>query len=143
MQAQAQELGGPWLTHVAEPSLVLVVEDDDALREVLAYALRRDGYRVLELADGLSATAYVMEAITESDGSGLPDLVICDLYMPGCSGLDVIRQIAGIVDIDMIAMTAFGDPAVHEVARRLGARLCFDKPFELDDLRLAVKELVG
>jgi two-component system, response regulator, stage 0 sporulation protein F len=143
MQAQAQELGGTWLTDLTEPSLVLVVEDDDALREVLGYALRRDGYRVLELPDGLSATAYIMETISEDDGSGLPDLVICDLFMPGCSGLDLIRHITGLVDIDMIAMTAFGDPAVHEEARRLGARLCFDKPFELDDLRTAVRALVG
>lgn len=143
MQAQAQALGGPWLTDLAQPSLVLIAEDDDALREVLAYALRRDGYRVVELADGLSAISYIMDSISEADGSGLPDLVICDLFMPGCSGLDLIRQITGIVDIDMIAMTAFGDPAVHEAARRLGARLCFDKPFELDELRAAIRALVG
>jgi two-component system response regulator PilR (NtrC family) len=110
------------------------------MRRLVADALRKDGYTVYEAEDGgrllVRVTAHY--AHPESD----VDLIVSDIRMPICSGLDILQ---GLRDahwkLPVILMTAFGDDATRARAEGLGAIL-FDKPFALDDLRTAVKILL-
>jgi DNA-binding NtrC family response regulator len=120
------------------PPKVLLAEDDDEARTLLARALRQDGYRVREARDG-------HELLQEMGGAMLGhtedpiDLVISDIRMPGPSGLAVLRSVRSADwAIPFILITAFGDEDTHREAERLGARAVFDKPFDVDDLRTAV-----
>jgi DNA-binding response OmpR family regulator len=120
--------------------IVLVAEDDHEMRRLVADALRRDGYDVDELADG--GRLLVRIALGRAEPDLAVALIVSDIRMPGCSGLDVLQ---GLRDEDwrmpVILMTAFGDDEVRERATGLGATL-FDKPFALGDLRAAVRALL-
>jgi DNA-binding response OmpR family regulator len=120
---------------------VLVAEDDHEMRALIAAALRRDGYEVLEVANG----AQLMAAFSDRCIKAMrrtPDLVISDVRMPGRTGLDVV---AGLRDahwsVPVVLITAFGDDATHVQAQKLDAIL-FDKPFDIDDLRTVVLNLI-
>ena len=111
------------------------------MRCVVADSLRSDGYDVVELADGdgLLEIAALLDAGADS---GSVDLIVSDIRMPICSGLDVLTGLRDArCNIPVILMTAFGDEATRRQAARLSAVL-FDKPFDLDDLRTAVKNLL-
>jgi len=129
------------------PPRVLVAEDDAEMRRLVVDALRKDGYQVSEAADGgglLIRVAAQRAAIANGDGgdgdalASPIDLVISDVRMPVCSGLEVLAEIRrSCWDVPVILMTAFGDDEAREHAASLGAIL-FDKPFSIDDLRTAV-----
>jgi CheY-like chemotaxis protein len=114
---------------------VLLVEDDPEMRELMALALQGDGYEVREAADGLEALRLL-----GAEGNPGIDLVVSDIRMPGCSGLEMLQRLRGRPSqVPVVLVTAFGDRETHARARRLGAAL-LDKPFELDDLRELVFE---
>jgi DNA-binding response OmpR family regulator len=122
-------------------SRILLAEDNDEMRSMLASILRRDGYAVLEAKDGRELVRHLTE-----HGTGAAsdiDLVISDVRMPGASGLDVL---AGLREIDwsmpVILITAFGSADTRARATELGAAILLDKPFELDELRHAVRSVV-
>lgn len=124
---------------------VLLAEDDDAMRDLLACRLRRDGFEVLEARDGselstLIEAAHDARAMTRAP---IVDLVISDARMPFASGLDALeglRRSDG--STPFILITAFGDTHTHSEAYRLGASAIFDKPFDVDDLCTAVVNLI-
>ena len=125
------------------PRLVLA-EDDEDMRKLLVAALRRDGYDVVEVPDGTQlVNCLTSHRLGEHAGQPI-NLVISDLRMPGCSGLDVL---AGLRfrngSTPFILMTAFGDSQTNQEARRLGAAAVFNKPFDVDDLRTIVCNLVS
>jgi DNA-binding response OmpR family regulator len=121
---------------------VLVAEDDPELRKVIADALRTDGYFVIEKADGAAALDYVASCLLHRHPDP-PDLVVADIRMPHLSGLHVLAAMRGLDQMPPVVMiTAFGDPKTHAQARRLGAEAVFDKPFDVDDLRTVVLNLV-
>lgn len=116
---------------------LLLAEDDDEMRRLLASVLRNDGYTVVEAADGQE----MLDALTAAQtGGGDPiNLVVADVRMPRLTGLEVLEQICGAhVTAPVILITAFGDPVTHEKAYELGAAAVLDKPFEFDDLRSVV-----
>jgi CheY-like chemotaxis protein len=120
---------------------VLVAEDDDDIRAMIVAALRRDGYDVIEASNG----AELLDQI----GSMLflkfapPDLIVSDVRMPGFSGIQVL---AGLRNADwhtpMVLITAYGSEGVYDEAKKLGADAIFGKPFDIDDLRTAVLNMV-
>ncbi len=116
---------------------ILVADDDDDVRALVARVLRDDGYRVLEARDGAELLDRLEGAL--DDPSMRPDVVVADVMMPKMSGLGVLQALrrAG-VDFPVILMTVFGDTSVNVVAKRLGAKGVLRKPFDLDDLRTAV-----
>jgi DNA-binding response OmpR family regulator len=117
---------------------VLVAEDDDDMRTVIAQALRADGYDVAEARDGGSLLAQ----LTTSEIRLSVDLLISDVRMPFCSGVAVLESMRRAQwTMPVIMMTAFGDDATREAVERLGGVL-FDKPFAMDDLRTAVLNLM-
>ncbi len=115
---------------------VLLAEDDPAFRQLIATALRRDGFEVAEARDGRELVSMMAARI--QCGAGPYDLIITDLRMPVMSGLDAL---AGLQAADWVApiivITAFGDEQVRRQAERLGAGAMFSKPFDLCDLRTA------
>ena len=125
-------------------SLIVVAEDDHEMRSLLVTALRRDNYEVIEARDGRELLKLLnCDRQRAHDGPAI-DLVISDIRMPGRTGLDVLATLR-LSDwaTPFILTTAFGDPQTHAEARRLGAVAVFDKPFDIDDLRTIVCNLVA
>ncbi len=122
---------------------IILAEDDEAFRHLMAEVLRRDGHEVIEADNGDRLLEMIREGLDDGIPIHRPDLIISDIRMFGASGLDaleVLRQRDWMTP--MILMTAFGSPEVHEKGRRLGAAAVFDKPFPLEDLRLFVRSLL-
>ncbi|HEY0709295.1 MAG TPA: response regulator [Polyangia bacterium] len=119
---------------------ILLAEDDENLRSMLAIVLRREGHRVQEFRNGGDLEAHLATALVA--GQSLPrDLfIVADLRMPEMDGLTVIRTLIqrGLA-APFILLTAFGSPEVHTAATRLGAIRVLDKPFDFNDLRLAIR----
>lgn len=121
---------------------ILLAEDDDAFRELLAMSLRERGHTVVECRTGMDVVRRITE-FSEAHEAIDFDLVISDIRMPGVTGLEALE---GMRELDgwppTILITAFGDHETHEEARRLGAAAMIDKPFEIDDLLAAVDALL-
>jgi two-component system response regulator PilR (NtrC family) len=112
---------------------VLVVDDERSLRELLAIVLRREGYDVLLAENGRSAIDLLAREPI--------DLLISDIKMPDLSGVDVLRA-AKQADPDVlgIMMTAFASTETAVEAMRLGACDYLTKPFDVDVLKMKVRE---
>ena len=124
-------------------SRVLIVEDDAEMRNMLAEALRDEGYLVDILPNGTQLLNTYLSQSNNSSSLAKWDVIISDIRMPGLSGLTIL----GILSVSRkrlpptIIITAFGDEEVHAEARRIGMAAVFDKPFEVDDLITKVREI--
>ncbi len=115
---------------------VLVVEDDEAMRDLLVEELEDVGYRVLA-ADGGRAGVEMVKAEKV-------DLVITDLRMPDLDGFDLIRDLKARPDSPHIVMiTAFGSIETAIKAVKLGAYDYITKPFEIEELVLVADKALG
>jgi two-component system response regulator (stage 0 sporulation protein F) len=123
-------------------ALVLLAEDDDDMRTMVAEALRREGHRVVEVASGADLLIRIARQYRHIDPLERPDLIITDVRMPVLTGLEVVR---GLRDADtntpVIVMTAFGDPETRREATSLGA-VMLDKPLQLADLVSEARRLI-
>jgi len=114
---------------------VLVVDDKEMMRDSVGATLQRAGFGVLSAIDGPSALAQVSRK--------RPDAVVSDLKMPGMTGVELLAQIREIDDdLPVILMTAFGDVSSAVEAMKLGAFDYLTKPFEGDELLIAVKRAI-
>jgi two-component system, OmpR family, response regulator MprA len=114
---------------------VLVVEDDQSVRDAVARALRYEGYDVRTAADGTGALTHVVD----DD----PDVVVLDVLMPGTDGLEVCRRLRAHGDFRPVLMLT----ARHEVSDRVagldaGADDYLVKPFALDELLARLRALM-
>ncbi|HEX8790560.1 MAG TPA: response regulator [Polyangiaceae bacterium] len=122
---------------------VIVAEDDPEMRRLVVEALRKDGHQVTEAADGGRLLVHIAEAFDRDPSLSLVDVIVSDVRMPICTGLELLERLADARwRVPMILMTAFGDEDTRRRAERLGAIL-FDKPLSLDALRAAVNRLGG
>jgi DNA-binding response OmpR family regulator len=129
---------------VLAPPRVLLAEDDEEMRRLIAEALRGDGFDVLEARDGWEMLQHVRSSVFRCDAGTPADALVTDIRMPGRSGLDVLGVVRdGDWAVPVILITAFGDEATHAEARRLGADAVLDKPFETWELLAAVRRLVA
>jgi two-component system response regulator PilR (NtrC family) len=127
--------------HVMEPATdrrrprILVVDDERSMRELLAIVLRREGYDVLLAESGKGAIATLEKEPV--------DILISDIKMPDLSGVEVLRA-AKRVDQDIlgIMITAFASTETAVEAMRLGACDYLSKPFDVDLLRMKVREKI-
>jgi two-component system response regulator PilR (NtrC family) len=114
---------------------VLVVDDERSMRELLAIVLKREGYEVVLAESGGAAVAALEH--------GAFDLLISDIKMPDMSGVDVLRAAKQIdPDILGIMITAFASTETAIEAMRLGACDYLSKPFDIDLLKMKVREKV-
>ncbi|HJZ75969.1 MAG TPA: sigma-54 dependent transcriptional regulator [Vicinamibacterales bacterium] len=117
------------------PPRILVVDDERSMRELLAIVLRREGYEVLLADDGRTAIELL--------GREPVDLLISDIKMPDLSGVDVLRAAKKIdQDILGIMITAFASTETAVEAMRLGACDYLSKPFDIDLLKMKVREKI-
>ena len=114
---------------------ILVVDDERSMRELLAIVLRREGYEVVLAENGHAAVELL-----ERDPI---DLLISDIKMPDMSGVDVLRA-AKKADKDVLAImiTAFASTDTAVEAMRLGACDYLSKPFDVDLLKMKVREKI-
>jgi CheY-like chemotaxis protein len=150
----------------AERCRVLVAEDHDEMRALIVLALRADGYEVVEARDGIELLAHLLLAEDGREIRGLvaselqsgeedaviPATALChapfaaivsDVRMPGLSGMTVLALLhCAQQPTPVVLITAFGDADMRAEALMLGARVVISKPFEMDDLRRAVRRAV-
>jgi len=86
---------------LATVAKVLLIEDDQAIRESLEFALRRQGHTMTSAASGEAGLAMVRQAP--------PDIVILDLMLPGMDGFEVCRRVRAMGDVPVVMLTARGD----------------------------------
>jgi two-component system, NtrC family, response regulator AtoC len=119
------------MTEKNDLSTVLVVEDDAAMRELLVESLAEEGYHMLSAGGGREGIKQVRAERV--------DLVVTDLRMPDMNGLDMVREIQAMASPpDVITITAFGTIDTAIKAMKLGAFDYITKPFEIEQLLIAV-----
>ncbi|GGJ02508.1 response regulator [Alicyclobacillus cellulosilyticus] len=110
---------------------VLIVDDQLGIRVLLQEVLSQEGYETFAAANGQEALAV---AVRER-----PDLVLLDMKIPGMDGLEILRCIRKAdAAAKVIMMTAYGELDLIQEAMELGAIAYFTKPFDIDELRMAV-----
>lgn len=123
---------------------VLIVEDDERVRELIALLMRSEGFETVELGDGMEALNYL--AASEVYGRDLrrPDLVIADIHMPNYSGLDLLMGMRESRQRPPVMLvTGIKDEEIHEEARKLGAVRVVSKPFDVENFLHAVDECLA
>jgi len=113
---------------------ILVVDDEDTIRDVIRRYLERDGFTVREAADGYAA----LDAIQDEP----PDLIVLDLMLPGVDGLSITRQIRERHRIPIIMLTAKGETSDRIRGLDLGADDYMAKPFSPQELASRVKAVL-
>lgn len=109
---------------------MLVVEDDPAILDAVAYNLKRDGHEVLATADGLEG----LRLAREED----PDLIVLDLMLPRMSGLDVCRIVRAEKTVPILMLTARDTEVDKVVGLEIGADDYLTKPFSMRELMARV-----
>jgi two-component system, OmpR family, response regulator RegX3 len=113
---------------------ILVVEDEKSLSEPLAYLLRREGYEVSVVDNGLSA----VEAVDQSP----PDLMLLDLMLPGLAGTEVCREVRNRSSLPIIMLTAKDSEVDIVVGLELGADDYVTKPYSSRELLARIKAVL-
>ena len=106
---------------------VLIVEDDDSMRDMVGYALADEGMEIEAVADGESA----LEVFSSS---GPFDLVILDVMLPGVDGITVCKELTSASDVPVIMLTARDDEMSIVVGLEVGADDYITKPFSHREL---------
>jgi two-component system response regulator (stage 0 sporulation protein F) len=113
---------------------ILVIDDEESIRNLLKEVLERAKHHVLEASDGREGLSLYQQ--------NKVDLVLMDILMPGTDGLEATLQLTReYLDAKVIAMTgAQGERNFLDVAKLFGARRVFEKPFNLDKLVEAINQ---
>ena len=119
---------------------ILLVEDEENYRVPLAFSLRRDGFDVVQAADGIAAVE-AFEAAGPS-GGGAIDLVLLDLMLPRLSGIEVCRRIRRASTVPVIMLTARDSEADTVVGLRIGADDYVTKPYSYRELLARVNAVL-
>ncbi|MBN2361580.1 MAG: response regulator [Deltaproteobacteria bacterium] len=120
---------------------ILLVEDDNEMRMLLAQALREENYDVIEAYDGEDASRAL--ALEGSDFGPIRDidLIVTDVRMPRSTGLDLLSHVR-FFDwaVPVVLISAFADQEMRDTAQRLGAAAVLAKPFSLQSFLQTVRE---
>jgi two-component system response regulator AtoC len=112
---------------------ILVADDDAAIRDLLHSFLEGEGYTVSEAGTG-------GEVVSRLSNGHKVDLLLMDLRMPELSGMDILQRIdEQSLEVPVVLMTAFGTSNVAIKAIQLGAHDYITKPFELEDVLVAIR----
>ncbi len=119
---------------MVDSSTILLVDDEASVRKVLTFPLERDGYTVVQAADG--------EEALERFGGQPVDLVVLDIMLPKLDGLEVCRRLRAQSAVPIIMLTARDDELDKVVGLELGADDYITKPFSIREFRSRVKALL-
>lgn len=112
---------------------ILIVDDQYGIRVLLHEVFQKEGYQTFQAANGFQALDIVKK--------DCPDLVILDMKIPGMDGIEILKHVKEINrDIKVILMTAYGELDMIQEAKELGALMHFAKPFDIDEIRSAVRK---
>lgn len=110
---------------------VLIVDDQNGIRILLMEVFGSEGYDTFQASNGKLA----LEIVRNDE----PDLVLLDMKIPGMDGLEILKHIKAInKEIKVIMMTAYGELDMIKEATDHGALMHFTKPFDIDEMRMAV-----
>lgn len=112
-----------------------VVEDDQDIRQIIAFILEEEGYKVKLFPDATSFHASMMESV--------PDLYLLDVMLPDGNGLDLCREIRTtkqIKDVPIIVMSAHAQP--DTIFQQCTANDFISKPFDLNDILLKIQKQI-
>jgi len=113
---------------------ILIVEDEKALQETLAYTLTREGYEPIIAGDGNSAIAKAREIH--------PDLILLDIMLPGKDGFEVCRVLRQEMNTPILMLTARDEEIDRVVGLEVGADDYMTKPFSMRELVARVKAML-
>src|SRR3989449_11288143 len=114
-----------------EPTTILVVDDEDGIRQALNRFLTRQGYRVAQAPDAAAALAAI-EGVH-------PQAMLCDIRMPNMSGVELLpKALAADTDLAVIMLTAIDEPRTAIECLKLGAYDYLIKPVDLDELEVSL-----
>ncbi len=119
---------------MTEPRPILVADDDPHIREVVSFALEKEGFSPLEATDGRET----LEIVDERS----PELVILDIMMPEMDGTDVCRKLRAVSDIPIVFLSSRDDEIDRVVGLELGGDDYVTKPFSPRELVARVKAIL-
>ena len=119
---------------VPDSSTILLVDDEESVRKVLTFPLERDGFTVVQAADG--------EEALRRFGETAPDLVVLDIMLPKLDGLEVCKRLRATSSVPIIMLTARDDELDKVIGLELGADDYITKPFSIREFRSRVRALL-
>ncbi len=119
---------------MAAAGKILIVDDDEHIRELASLYLQKEGFEVIAAGDGTSAIDRIERE--------KPDLIVLDLMLPGMSGYDVCKQVRATSSVPIIMLTARDEDVDKIVGLELGADDYLTKPFNPRELVARVKAVL-
>ncbi len=116
---------------IKETKKILVVDDEPPIRDILMRNLEKEGYEVIEAADGVTAVNMALEE--------KPDLMILDIMLPKLDGLSVCKRVKNSLNIPILMLTARDGEIDKILGLELGADDYITKPFSVRELVARVK----
>ena len=119
-------------------STILIIDDTQMLRDYIAECLTFEGYAVVKARNG----AEGIQAATQNH----PDLIICDVMMPGLSGFDVVEKLRSqpaTASIPFVFLTALASHQDKQEGLKLGVSDYLTKPFSYGDLMTTIQNKLG
>ena len=110
---------------------ILIVDDEQPIREILVYNLKKEGYNTIEASDGVTALNIALEQY--------PDLILLDIMLPKMDGLSVCKRIKNSYNVPILMLTAKDSEIDKILGLELGADDYITKPFSVRELVARVK----
>src|SRR5262245_32251409 len=108
---------------------ILVVDDEESIREFFEIMLKREGYEVVTASNGREALEKLKKAKV--------DLILSDIQMPEMSGLELLAAVKELdPELVVIMITAFGSTETAVEAMKLGAYDYVQKPFKIEEIKI-------
>lgn len=124
---------------VADTADILIIDDDNGIRELLSRTLSREGYRVFSAKDAVEA----LEILNKEP----LDLIVCDVLMPGKSGIQLVKELkenpVWPYEIPILMLTALNESDDRVRGLEAGADDYLAKPFDPRELKLRIKNLLA
>jgi len=117
---------------------ILILDDEEALRTLLAGMLENEGYSVHAMESKLEACNWVI--------ANRPELIISDINSPGMNGFQSLKWMKAnpvAANIPLMFVTGLSDPKTALEAKKLGAADCLFKSYNIVDLLLRIREVLG
>ena len=110
---------------------ILIVDDEQPIRDILVYNLKKEGYNTIEASDGVTAVDIALEK--------RPDLILLDIMLPKLDGLSVCKRVKNSLNVPIIMLTAKDGEIDKILGLELGADDYITKPFSVRELVARVK----